>query len=328
MSYLRYVLRRAAFAIASVYAIVTIAFVLGTATIRSDIENALAFAEYQGASPTELARLERSLESTFGLDKPLLDSLLSWWIDVATFDWGYSSAFDEPIVAVLDERVLHTLEYVVPGVLLAVILGVLIGLYGALRRDGVVDWTARLIAYLLLGIPSFMVAIYVLKLTGTTIGLPAGWVLVFVELDDKTIAALAVAAALLAGQLRFARAAGLEQTGEEFVKMLRAKGVGRIRLARHVLRNAALPIVSLSITELLTVLVLNIYVIERVLDIDGLANVSLRAVGVVEGGSMTPVMADVPLLVWSIMVIVFIGITLSFLQDVLMGYLDPRIGTE
>ena len=145
---------------------------------------------------------------------------------------------------------------------------------------------------------------------------------------NVALAAIVAGSSILAGQIRYARSESLEHLGRDFVKLLRAKGAGPRTVTRHVLRNAALPIVSLSITELLTVLVLNIYVIERVLDIDGLANVSLRAVGVVEGGSMTPVMADVPLLVWSIMVIVFIGITLSFLQDVLMGYLDPRIGTE
>jgi peptide/nickel transport system permease protein len=328
MHYLRYVLRRAAFAVASFYAVLTLAFLMGTAAIQSDIQNAIANARYRGASPAELARLERSLSATFGVDEPLLDRLFGWWIDVTTFDWGYSSAFDEPILAVLGGRAVTTLSYVLPGILLAVVLGVAAGLYAALRKNGAFDWATRLGSYLLLGVPAFMLAIYLTHLRNYEVTLLGGWYVVLPSLNALTIAMLAVAVGLLAGQLRFARASALEQTGESFVKMLRAKGAGRLRLARHVLRNAAIPIVSLSITELLAVLVLNIYVIERVLNIRGIARVSLRAVGVVEGGSFTPVMADVPLLMWSILIIVFLGITLSFLQDVLAGYLDPRIADD
>ncbi|MEF8776918.1 MAG: hypothetical protein V5A43_10525 [Haloarculaceae archaeon] len=86
---------------------------------------------------------------------------------------------------------------------------------------------------------------------------------------------------------------------------------------RYVLRRAAFAVVSLYAVDTLAFL-----------SIDGLARVSLRAVGVVEGGSLTPVMADVPLLMWSIMLIVAIGITLGFQQDVVHGYLDPRVGAD
>ncbi len=330
MTYLGYVLKRALFAVLSAYAVVTLAFLAGIASLQNDIQNALGYARYFGATEVELARLEQSLTSTFGFDQPLPDRLIAWWVDVTTFDWGYSTTFERPVTAVLDDRVWTTLEYVVPALLLAIVFGVLVGVYVALNRNGVVDWTVRLGAYFLLGIPAFMLATYAVYLGGTQIPLVDGWVLELYHLDDTTVAAVAVAAAMVAGQLRFARASALEQTGAAFMKMLRAKGAGRLRLARHVLRNAAVPIVSLSITELLAVLVLNIYVIERVLSIHGLASVSLRAIGVVEGGGFgsPPVLADLSLLIWSTMVIVCIGITLSFLQDVLKGYLDPRIGAE
>ena len=330
MSYLGYVARRAAFAIASVYAIVTLVLAMGTVIVREDLQNALANARWNGADPAELAQLERRLTATFGLDEPWIDRLVGWWIDVTTFDWGYSTAFDRPVRAVLDGRIVTTLEYVVPGVLLAIALGVLAGLLAALRTNGRFDWSVRVGAYALLGIPAFMLGFYGLALSGSEFGLLGGWYLVVHPLNDMTIAALAVALGLLAGQLRFARAAALEQTGEAFVKMLKAKGAGRLRLARHVLRNAALPIMSLSITELLAVLVLDIYAIEAVLGVPGFARASLRAVGVVEGGGFgsATVIADVPLLLWSVLLVVFIGITASFLQDVVAGYLDPRIGSE
>jgi len=325
MSYLSYVVRRAAFAVTSLYAIVTVTFLFGTMVIKSDIENALAVARYNGADTQELLELKQGLYRTYDLNDPLFERVVGWWVDVTTLDWGQSRAFDEPIVAVLDGRIVTTLEYVIPGILIAIALGILVGLYAALSKDGGVDWVSRLGSYALLGVPVFVLATYLVHFSGYEVTLLGGWYLVLPEPNDLTIAAIVVALSLLAGQLRFARASVLEQTGEVFVKMLRAKGADRLRLARHVLRNAALPIVSLSITELLGVLVLNIYLIERALEIPGLAEVTLRAAGLEEGFQIQATLSDIPLLIWSIMVVVFLGITLSFLQDVVYGYLDPRV---
>ena len=91
-----------------------------------------------------------------------------------------------------------------------------------------------------------------------------------------------------------------------------------MRLARHVLRNAALPIISLSVTELVGVLVLQIYVLELVLGIDGIAQVSLTAIRE----------SDVALVIWTTMVVVVVGITGNFLKDALYGLLDTRVTTQ
>jgi peptide/nickel transport system permease protein len=317
MSYLRYILRRAAFAVASVYAIVFATFFLGNLTIRNEIANALARARYGGASEAEIERLRQGLYSAYNLDQPIHERLVDWAVDVTTLNWGTSIDTGQPVFEMVAGPALTTIEYVIPGVLLAVLLGVGFGLFAALATDGLFDWTVRLGSYLFLAVPVFVLLTYMLYLEGWRVTLVGNWSMVLADLDDKTLGTLAIALGLLAGQIRFARASALEQTGESFVKMLRAKGARRLRLARHVLRNAAIPIVSLSITELLAVLVLNIYVVEDVLRIDGLANVSLRAAK----------SADIPLLIWSTMVVVFFGITLSFLQDVLYGYLDPRVRT-
>ena len=160
-----------------------------------------------------------------------------------------------------------------------------------------------------LGVPVFLLLTYVTAVSGETV---AGVTLP--HLNRLTAAALVVALGLLAGILRFARLATLQQANQAYVTVLRAKGAGRLRVARHVLRNAALPLLTLSITELLGVLVLNVYVIEEFLDVEGLAGASVLAA----------TEADVPLLVWSTMVVVVLGIALTFLQDVCYAWLDPE----
>lgn len=315
MSYLRFLARRAAFAVLSAYLVVTVTFALINLTLWEELRNLLALARYGGATPEEVERIRQGFMRSRNLEAPLHERYVGWLVDVTTLQWGYSFSYHSPVVEVLDGRVPTTLEYVVPGVLLAVVLGVLVGVFAALAKDGTVDWSVRAGAYLLLGVPTFMVVVYYQYLSGTGLAMVGGVRLAAPALHPQVLAAVTVACSLVAGQLRFSRTAALEQTGRTFVKMLRAKGAKRLRVGRHVLRNAAIPIVSLSISELLAVLVLDIYVIEDVLRIDGLALASLRAIQ----------QSDIPLVIWTTMVIVFVGITGNFLQDVLYGYLDPRV---
>ncbi|WP_435115643.1 ABC transporter permease [Halolamina sp. C58] len=316
MSYVSYLLRRFAFAVFSVYAAATAMFAFTILQMRVILRQQLALLRWQGASEREIERFREAYLARRGLDRPLYEHYVDWLVDLTTLEWGQSIAYGEPVAAVLDGRVVTTLEYVVPGVLIAVALGVPLGVLAAFEKEGAVDWGARLSTYALLGIPVFMLITYVLAVVSPVRAGPAAGGGPFVH--PQVIAAVAVAASLLAGQLRFSRSAVLDQTGREFVKMLRAKGISRLTLVKHVLRNAALPIVSLSLSELLAVLVLNIYVIENVLPIDGLARASLVAVD----------QGDMSLVTWTTLVIVFLGIAGSFLQDVLYGYLDPQVSVE
>ncbi len=307
MSYLRYVAERLIFALLSVYAIVTVLFFAVTAGAWFRIREQLAQARYNGLSGPAIDRLRARLVDQRGLDAPLYDRYADWMVDVTTLQWGDSLVYRQSIVGVLDGRVQTTLGYVLPGVALGVVLGVGLGVFVALRRDGVLDWSARVGAYALLGVPSFMLVLYAARF-GSLQFRRSGT-------DTWAVASLVVAAAVLAGQLRFARTAALEQTGQAFVKTLRAKGATRLRLGRHVLRNASLQVVSMSISDLLFVLVLTVYVVEEVLPIDGLATASLR--GVRE--------SDVSLVIWTTLVIAVIGIVGNLLKDLLYGYLDPRV---
>jgi len=318
VSYARYLVRRVAFACFSAYLVVTAMFALISFTPNVDLGAKLASAaRFQRASPAELEQIRQRYLEARGLDESLLDQYVGWLVDVTTLDWGYSFAYQKPVWSVLEVRVPTTLEYVVPGVILAVVLGVLFGLAAAMLRDTPFDWALRVGSYALFGIPAFVGLVWYTAIGGAKLQAITGSLLV-VSPHPQVLAAATVAVTLLAGQIRFARTASLEEAGKEFTKLLKAKGSSRIRVARHVLRNASIPIVSLSITEILGVLVLNIYVIEDILGIEGLAGASLFAVRE----------RDLPLIIGTTMVLVFIGILGNLLQDVLYGYLDPRINTN
>jgi peptide/nickel transport system permease protein len=317
VSYLVYAARRVLLAVIAVYVVVTGTVVAMYPVLDGWVAAKIREIRYRKISDLEKQELIDLVRRQYEVDRTLQDRLVDWWVDVPTVDWGMSITQQEPVVAVLEGRILRTAEYLLPGLVLALGLGVLLGLAVALTRSRLLDLGTRVTAYSLLGVPVFMVCTYVITLSGSTVGV-LGVDLGFPGLDRKTIAALGVALAVLAGQLRFARATALEHRGQLFMKTLRAKGLGRLGLARHLFRNVAGPLVSLSITELLGALVITIYVVEAVCGIDGLGAVSLAAAR----------QGDLPLLVGTVLVVVYLGIAARLCQDLVAGYIDPRVRAD
>lgn len=317
MSYLTYVARRLALAVLSVYLVVTAVVIAMYPILDEFVQSSIRAIRYRKITEMEKRRLIAALRRAYDADQSLPDRLLDWWLGVPTFEWGVSVVHGEPVIDVLAGPVVRTLAYAVLGLVLAMLAGVLVGVGVAIGRRAAIDWSARLTAYSLVGIPAFMVLSYAGLIAGTDIAV-LGFDVSLPRPGRMVLGTLAVALSLLAGQVRFARAATLERSGLTFVTMLRAKGVGRVRLARHLLRNVAVPIVSLSIGELLGTLVITVYVVESVLAIRGLGAVTLTAAK----------QADLPLVVGSVLVVVYLGIAARLCRDLFAGYVDPRIRQE
>lgn len=314
MSYPEYAARRLALAVLSVYLVVTAVVIAMYPILEGFVQASIRAIRFRKITEMEKQRLIAALRRAYDADQSLPERLVDWWLGVPTFEWGVSVVHGEPVIDVLAGPVARTLAYAVPGLVLAILAGVLLGVGIAIGRRAAVDWSVRLTAYSLVGIPAFMVLTYAGLLAGADVAV-LGFDVTLPRPGRMTLGTLAVALSLLAGQVRFARAAALERTGLTFVKMLRAKGVERVRLVRHLLRNVAVPIVSLSIGELLGTLVLTVYVVESVLAIQGLGAVTLTAAK----------QADLPLVVGSVLVVVYLGIAARLCRDLFAGYVDPRI---
>jgi peptide/nickel transport system permease protein len=121
---------------------------------------------------------------------------------------------------------------------------------------------------------------------------------------------------LATGLFRQARRAALEHRASSVSKMLAAKGASDTLDARHAVRNAALPLLSVSFAELMSVFTIWAFVVEAIFHVPGITafvQIAVRA-------------RDLPLLVGTTVVLALLGVAFSFLQDVLYGYLDPEVG--
>lgn len=321
----RRVARRLVIALVAVYLVMTVAFAF--VALTPDPNQALVAYQAQtgGGSAEDVREAVQAYREARNLDDPVLQRYGRWLVDVSTLDWGMSYTYDRPVTGLIAQRLPYTALYVVPALALSLVGGVTVGLYSAFNRRGVLDRVSSLTGYLGLGVPNFWLAEVATLAAAAQFGAGVGTVHAngrpdafwsMAHLRAFALPALVLASGLFAGQLRYARAESMEYVNAEFVNALRAKGVSRLSVARHVLRNAAVPILSLFFTDMVAVLVVNIYVIEAVFGIDGLSALSLTAIH----------QRDLPLVLGTTMVIALVGIAANFLQDIAYAALDPRIG--
>jgi len=205
-----------------------------------------------------------------------------------------------------------TAMYVVPAVVLAVLIGLGIGLAVALHSRSRPANAGRVASYIAFAVPSFW-------LGGMFVGAAQGGVIGENSLlFDHVLPITLVTMTLLGGYVSYSRAYALEHVSAEFVTLIKAKGVGPRHVARHVVRNAAIPLLSMLFTEALGLLVLSIFVIEVVFGIDGFGTMFFFAVDA----------RDIPVLLGGTMVIIVVGVFGNVIQDVSYQYLDPRVDQE
>lgn len=276
-------------------------------------------AAMSGEDPGEAAReAMETYDEVRDRDRPLLDRWADWMVGYATGEWGWSFTYDRPVLAVLVRAVPLTLLYVVPGAVVATATSVAVGLLGALDRGGVVDRLSRSGVYVGAAMPEFVLAVLWLRFNPEW--LPETTITWSSPLWTPAVAgtllgpALIVDLSLFAVQAWVVRSEALEIAPAEFVKTLRASGARDQTVGRHVLRNAASPLLAMFVSEVLVVLFVTVFVVEVVFGIPGLGLVGYRGFEERDFGLVMAVVI-LPALVC------LVG---TLLKDVLTVLIDPR----
>jgi peptide/nickel transport system permease protein len=258
-------------------------------------------------------------------DKPAHVQYFDWVQSLVTFDWGTSQRFGKPVTALLAERAPITAAYLVPAILLGTLVSTTFGYVAAVNQGRWSDRFIRTASYLLLAVPNFLVGALLVgyferrlyEIDGSfynlDVGLFANWNLFWL-----LVATVILGTHVAAVQLRQVRTQSTEYLDTDMTQQLRAKGVGSLRFARHILRAAAVPLTSLFVAEVLGLLLVSVFVIEAVLKIPGLGMVAWRAISVNDG----------PLTLTITFLISFTIILASVLEDLIAIAFDPRLAAE
>ncbi|WP_284014591.1 ABC transporter permease subunit [Halobaculum litoreum] len=118
--------------------------------------------------------------------------------------------------------------------------------------------------------------------------------------------------------VRYASAETAAVVGTDFVKLVRANGAPPRRVAAHVLRNAAAPIVALFSIRVLGALLLGVYLVEAALGMPGFGLVTLEAIRD----------RDVAVVLAATLITSLLGVLGTLAEDAVTATLDPRVGSE
>lgn len=317
----KYLIQRLLLAIITILGVTVVIF-LAMRVLPGD-PLAMIYGETTGIyvlSPAELQAARASL----GLDQPRHVQYLNWMADVLRGDLGHSFWVDTPISDTILRRGPITAEIALLAILLSWLIGIPVGVVSALWRESRLDYVLRFFVTLFMAIPSFWLGLAAILFTVLVFNWRPSLTIVQLWEDPKENLLMVIGPAVTIGIsiaaliARMTRTTVLETLREDYVRTARAKGLGdRLIILRHVLKNALLPVITLSGLALAGLLGGSVAV-ERAFGFPGLG--SALAQGAVERDWM---------MVQNLTLLFAVSfVFLNLFIDIMYAWLDPRIRYE
>ena len=265
------------------------------------------------------------------LDKPIPVRYVYWAKEAATDKFGRSLVGDQPIWPDLKRVIPHTLQLLIPALLLSVLLAVAIGVYSAIRQYSIFDYGATTFSFLAYAVPVFWLAL-MLQIVATesflkwhvrifyTSGLSSpdpgsGVQFVVDRAQHLALPVITIAVISIASYSRYMRASMLEVINSDYTRTARAKGLPESKVTlKHAMRNALIPLVTVVALDV-GVLIAGAVVTESIFQLDGMGYYFIQSLQRLDTYA---VMAW--LMIVAVMVILF-----NLIADLVYGWLDPRI---
>jgi peptide/nickel transport system permease protein len=312
----RFAARRLLLIVPTLFVVAVIIFVLVRVVPGDIVELRLV----SGGSfvPRSVVEAERA---RLGLNKPIWEQFVDWMTGIVRLDLGTSMWSGQPVTEEIALRLQLSLQLAVMATLIAVAIALPMGIAAAVRRGRWVDFVVQIVSVAGLATPSFWLGILlILFLLNTFHWLPPLtftplWVDPRANLLQLIWPALAVGYRYSAVTTRMTRSAMLEVLREDYVRTAWAKGLaGRVIIARHALRNALLPVVTVIGLEF-AFLIGGLVVTEQVFNLNGIGSLFVEAIS----------HRDYTLIQGLLLLVAAGYILVNFFIDLLYGWLDPRV---
>jgi len=264
-----------------------------------------------------------SLRKLYGFDRAIPIQFLYWLREIASGNFGSSLRTGAPVTELIRQTLPVTIQLAIASLIIALVIGIPTGVLSAVKKGTWLDYVANTISLSGLSIPNFWLGIILILFISVNLRwLPAsGFVSVFddpVEALRTTIMpAFVLGSGLAATLMRHTRSAMLEVLRLDYVRTARAKGLLESKvILKHALRNALVPIVTLS-TLLFGQLLAGAVLTEQVFTIPGFGKLIVDAVfnrdyGVVQGVVLCTAISF---------------ILMNLIADVLYILINPRLRT-
>ena len=281
----------------------------------------------QTTSEAEIASLERQ----YGLDLPIYFQYFKWMWNMLHGDFGRSFSWSMPVSKLIAERLPLTVLISMLSFGFVFAVAIPIGIYSAIRQYSFGDYAFTIIGFAGLAIPNFLFALVLMYFFYMYFGFSAGGLFSVQYIDaawnlDKfvdmlkhlPIPIIVIGTAGTAGLIRVMRGCLLDELRKQYVITARAKGVAeRTLLFKYPIRVAINPIIS-TIGWMLPAIVSGETITAIVLNIPTMGPLLFGALS----------SQDMYLAGSTVMFLAFLTVIGTFISDILLVLVDPRISYE
>ena len=256
-----------------------------------------------------------------GLDRPVLEQISHYLSGLAHGDLGLSATSREPVASAISARAGVTVSLVLCAILIAVLVGVTAGVIAGLRPGGWLDRVVTVVAGAGIALPEFWFAIILSYLLGLKLGLFPTTGYVSIGEDPAAFAshiflpALALAIPPASELARQTRASVIEVAGQDYIRICMANGLPtRSIVGKHVLKNAAIPVVTVIAIQLAR-LVGSAALVEIVFNIQGIGYLAVTSA----------LSSDITTVQGVVVCVALVVLFANMLADLSYVLLDPRV---
>ncbi len=262
-----------------------------------------------------------TIRAWFGIDQPAYVQYANWLGKAVQGNLGTSFRSSQPVLGMILQRVGITAELAILSVFLSTLIAIPLGVLAAIKRNGIIDLSVHFLALVGLSIPYFWLAALLLLVTSTYMRWTPSliWANPFekpwVNLQQMVLPVISLSAGMMAIVMRMTRSSILEVLDQDYIRTARAKGLHeKTVLARHAIKNAAIPIITvigLQIGHLLGGTV----VVEQMFGLPGIGLLILNAL----------YQRDYPIVQGGVLFISVVFVAINLVVDLVYAYFDPRI---
>ncbi len=326
---LSYIIRRLFYMIIVLFVLSIVAFVIIQLPPGDFLTSYIIQLETSGGKAAE--QTAASLRKIYGLDLPLYLQYFKWLWRLLQGDLGRSFQWNKPVTEIIGDRLMLTVTISLFTVIFAYAVAIPIAIYSATHQYTIGDYTFTVACFAGLATPNFLLALVLMFLFYKYFGLSIGglfspeyitspWSLAkFIDmLKHLPIPIIVIGTAGTAYLIRVMRACLLDELQKQYVITARAKGVPERRLLfKYPVRVAVNPIIS-TIGWTLAAIVSGETITAVVLSLPTTGPVFLHAL----------LAQDMYLAASTVMFLSVLTVIGTFLSDILLVYLDPRIRYE
>jgi peptide/nickel transport system permease protein len=261
------------------------------------------------------------MRQALGLDRPLSAQFAGWLWNVVHGDLGTSLWYKTPVWDQLKDRFLVSMELSVMAILLAFCAAVPLGVISAVKQDTGFDYLSRVFSGIGIALPTFWLGILIVYGLATffhwlpPLGYATLWDDPLLNLQQLIFPAVTLAFHDLAFTARVTRSSMLEVMREDYLRTARAKGLMDIVvIGRHALKNALLPVVTISGYQFGRLLG-GVVIVESIFVVPGMGTLLIDSI----------VHRDFIVLQAIVLLIAAVVLILNLIVDLLYSMLDPRI---